>query len=155
VLGVPAVDDVMTTEGSPEAPPLESPVASWRMMVRSSSALAVGQAVAGWPVSPAAIWMTRRLTFDGFGVVSLGTNLVLWFGLVVNSSHAIGLCGAARTPERFKAMACQHMVPSAPCELRMAPIGSGRSRKRVIRGHSGTVATGPAVSRWGAGIERA
>lgn len=74
-------------------------------MIRSFGVLAVGEGIARLLSFLAIIWMTRRLSLDGFGLVALGGNLVVWFAIIVNSStERIGLRDASRAPERFKAI---------------------------------------------------
>src|SRR5207244_10107995 len=85
-----------------QPPPVESPLATWRTMIGNFGLLAVSEALARVMSFAAVIWMTHRLSLSGFGVVSLGTNLMLWFGMIANASRAIGLRDTARTPEQFK-----------------------------------------------------
>src|SRR6266487_5585593 len=80
-------------------------LASFRGMIQSFGVLTLGETGARLLSFVAIIWMTRRLGVDRFGLVALGSNLVLWFGLIVNSStQTIGLRDVARMPERFKAI---------------------------------------------------
>src|SRR6266480_7523605 len=90
------------TDEHVEDRPAESPLGSWRTMIGNLGLLAVSEAVTRAMSFAAVIWMTHRLSLDAFGVVSLGTNLMLWFGMIANASRAIGLRDTARAPERFK-----------------------------------------------------
>ena len=92
----------VTPEEELESKAVESPLASWRTMIGNFGVLAVSEAIARLMSFAAVIWMTHRLSLGGFGVVSLGTNLMLWFGMIANASRAIGLRDTARTPEQFK-----------------------------------------------------
>ena len=54
----------------------------------------------------AVIIMARRLDPDGFGLVTLGATLVIWFGIVVDSgTEVLNVRDIAREPERFKEFA--------------------------------------------------
>jgi O-antigen/teichoic acid export membrane protein len=54
----------------------------------------------------AVILMARRLDPDGFGLVTLGATLVIWFGIVVDSgTEVLNVRDIAREPERFKEIA--------------------------------------------------
>jgi O-antigen/teichoic acid export membrane protein len=92
----------MTTEETVQATPLESPLASWRTVLRSFGLLAASETIARLVSFAAILWMTRKLSLDGFGLVALGGNLVVWFAVIVNSTQSIGLRDAAREPQRFK-----------------------------------------------------
>jgi PST family polysaccharide transporter len=54
----------------------------------------------------AVVVMARRLDPDGFGLVTLGATLVIWFGIVVDSgTEVLNVRDIAREPERFKEIA--------------------------------------------------
>ncbi|MGI8593478.1 MAG: flippase [Solirubrobacteraceae bacterium] len=90
----------------PLTPPPVEPLASWRTLVRSFGALVVGEGFARLFGFVAIVIMARRLDPDGFGLVTLGATLVLWFGIVVDSgTEVLNVRDIARAPERFKEIA--------------------------------------------------
>jgi O-antigen/teichoic acid export membrane protein len=78
-------------------------VSPWRGLVHSFSALAAGETVARVLGLLAVLVMARRLGPGAFGVVVLGTTLVNWFRLVVDSgTEVLGVRDTSREPERFR-----------------------------------------------------
>ena len=90
----------------PLIPPPVEPLASWRNLVRGFGVLVIGEGVARMCGFVAILLMARRLDPDGFGLVTLGATLVLWFGIVVDSgTEVLNIRDIARAPERFKEIA--------------------------------------------------
>jgi O-antigen/teichoic acid export membrane protein len=123
-----------------QATPIESPLASWRTMIRNFGLLAISEGIARLLSFVAIIWMTRKLSVDGFGVVSLGMNLAIWFGMIANSSRTIGLRDAAREPERFKEITepllgvrlAMAVVAMAALAVTAAVVGDSAQDREVI-----------------------
>lgn len=79
---------------------------AWRALVRRFAALASGESAARLIGFVAVILMARRLSPTGFGLVVLGTTLVNWFRIVVDSgTEVIGVRDVARNPRRFREIA--------------------------------------------------
>lgn len=75
-------------------------------MVRNFGTLAVGEAVARLLALVALIVLARRLEPGGFGLITLGTTLVVWFGLLVDSgTEVLNVRDIARRPDRLKEIA--------------------------------------------------
>ena len=90
----------------PLTPPPVEPLASWRALMRSFGMLVLGEGFARAFGFVAVILMARRLDPDGFGLVTLGATLVIWFGIVVDSgTEVLNVRDIAREPERFKEIA--------------------------------------------------
>jgi len=90
---------------SGQTPPLDAG-GQWRLLVRSFATLAVGEAVARAFGLVAVVVLARELEPAGFGIVTLGATLVLWFALVVDSgTEVIGLREVSRAPERLRQLA--------------------------------------------------
>ena len=84
----------------PETGAGESP---WRGLFRSFATLAAGESVARLFGLVAVVLMARRLGPGGFGVAVLGTTLVTWFRLVVDSgTEVLSVRETSRTPDRFR-----------------------------------------------------
>ena len=93
------------SEVSADTPPPE-PLGSWRTLVRSFSALAVGEGVARLLGLGAVLWTARRLEPAGFGLITLGATLVAWFSLVVDSgTEVLKTRDISRHPNRFREIA--------------------------------------------------
>jgi O-antigen/teichoic acid export membrane protein len=93
------------SEAEAQAPALE-PSGSWPGLVRSFGALAIGEGIARVLSFVALIVLARRLGPNGFGLVTLGTTLVVWFSLVVDSgTEMLNLREISRHPSRFRAIA--------------------------------------------------
>jgi O-antigen/teichoic acid export membrane protein len=93
------------TEGPLETPVLE-PIGNWRTLVRSFGALLVGEGFARAFGLVAVIVIARRLEPGGFGLVTLGATLVIWFGLIVDSgTETLNVRDIARRPDRLKQIA--------------------------------------------------
>jgi O-antigen/teichoic acid export membrane protein len=74
--------------------------------MRSFGWLVLGEGFARLFGFVAVILMARRLDPDGFGLVTLGATLVIWFGIVVDSgTEVLNVRDIAREPERFKEIA--------------------------------------------------
>src|SRR4051794_12915519 len=81
------------------------PAGSWRVFTRSFATLAAGEAVARVLGTVAVVLRARRLEPAGFGLVTLGTTLVLWFGMLVDSgTEVLSIREVARSPGRFRAI---------------------------------------------------
>lgn len=86
--------------------PLVEHLSSWRALVRRFGALAVGEVLAQLCGFVAIIVMARRLDPHGFGLVTLGTTLVVWFGLIADSgTEVLNIRDISRRPEHFKRLA--------------------------------------------------
>jgi O-antigen/teichoic acid export membrane protein len=95
----------VSTETEAATPPLEE-VAGWRVLVRSFSTLAAGEAFARVAGLAAVLLLARRLGPAGFGVVTLGLTLIGWFGLVVDSgTELLNVREVARRPDQFREIA--------------------------------------------------
>jgi O-antigen/teichoic acid export membrane protein len=82
------------------------PLSSWQTLLKSFGTLAIGEAVARLFGFVAVIVMARRLGPDTFGLITLGTTLVLWFGIVVDSgTEILNVRDIARRPDRFREIA--------------------------------------------------
>lgn len=81
-------------------------LASWGGLVRNFSSLAGGETVARAFGLIAVVVMTRKLGPSAFGLVTLGTTLVLWFQLIVNAgTETLNVRDIAREPARFREFA--------------------------------------------------
>src|SRR5215210_6420896 len=86
--------------------PLVEHLSSWRALVRCFGALAIGEVLAQLCGFVAIIVMARRLDPHGFGLVTLGTTLVVWFGLIADSgTEVLNIRDISRRPEHFKRLA--------------------------------------------------
>ncbi len=86
--------------------PLVEHLSSWRALVRRFGALAVGEGLAQLCGFVAIIVMARRLDPHGFGLVTLGTTLVVWFGLIADSgTEVLNIRDISRRPDHFKKLA--------------------------------------------------
>jgi O-antigen/teichoic acid export membrane protein len=95
----------VSTETQAATPPLEE-VGSWRVLVRSFSTLAVGEALARVAGLAAVLLLARRLGPAGFGLITLGLTLIGWFGLVVDSgTELLNVREVARRPDQFRQIA--------------------------------------------------
>jgi O-antigen/teichoic acid export membrane protein len=93
------------SEAEAQAPALE-PSGSWAGLIRNFGALAVGEGLARLLSFVALIVLARRLGPSGFGLVTLGATLVVWFSLVVDSgTEVLQLREISRQPNRFRAIA--------------------------------------------------
>ncbi len=82
------------------------PLASWRTLVRSFGALATGEAIARVFGLLTLLVLTRELGPGGFGLVTIGTSLVICFSLVVDAgTEVLNLRDMARDPGRFRELA--------------------------------------------------
>jgi O-antigen/teichoic acid export membrane protein len=90
----------------PLTPPPVEPLASWRQLMKSFGWLVLGEGFARLFGFVAVVLMARRLDPDGFGLVTLGATLVIWFGIVVDSgTEVLNVRDIARRPDRFKEIA--------------------------------------------------
>ena len=81
-------------------------VSSWRSLLGSFVQLSVGELVARMAGLVALVALTRRLGPAAFGVVTLGTSLVLWLKLVVDSgTETLNIRDISRQPHRFAEIA--------------------------------------------------
>lgn len=81
-------------------------VSSWRSLLGSFVQLSLGEAVARIAGLIALVAMTRRLGPAAFGVVALGTSLVLWLKLIVDAgTETLNLREISRHPHRFTEIA--------------------------------------------------
>lgn len=95
----------IASETEAATPPLEE-VGGWRVLVRSFSTLAAGEAIARVAGLAAVLLLARRLGPAGFGVVTLGLTLIGWFGLVVDSgTELLNVREVARRPDQFREIA--------------------------------------------------
>lgn len=95
----------VATETEASTPPLEE-VRGWRVLVRSFSTLAAGEAAARLVGLAAVLLLARRLGPAGFGVITLGLTMVGWFGLVVDSgTELLNVREVARRPDEFREIA--------------------------------------------------
>jgi len=86
--------------------PLVEHLSSWRALVRRFGALAVGEGFAQLCGFVAIIVMARRLDPHGFGLITLGTTLVVWFGLIADSgTEVLNIRDISRRPDHFKKLA--------------------------------------------------
>jgi stage V sporulation protein B len=84
----------------PQHRSLESP---WRALLRSFATLAAGESAARLLGFAAVVVMARRLGPTGFGVAVVGTTLVNWFRIIVDSgTEILGVRDTSRTPHRFR-----------------------------------------------------
>jgi O-antigen/teichoic acid export membrane protein len=75
----------------------------WRRLLKSFSALAAGEGAARLIGFIAVVLLARRLNPVAFGLVVVGTTLVNWFRIVVDSgTEVIGVRDVARDPRRFR-----------------------------------------------------
>lgn len=76
---------------------------SWRRMMRSFLALAMGEGGARALGFVAVILLARHLGPGGFGLITLGVSLVGWFALVVDSgTETLNVREISRNPGRFR-----------------------------------------------------
>ncbi len=86
--------------------PLVEHLSSWRALVHRFGALAIGEVLAQLCGFVAIIVMARRLDPHGFGLVTLGTTLVVWFGLIADSgTEVLNIRDISRRPDHFKRLA--------------------------------------------------
>jgi O-antigen/teichoic acid export membrane protein len=86
--------------------PLLEPLHSWRGLVRRFGVLAVGEGFAQLCGFVAVIIMARKLDPHGFGLVTLGTTLVVWFALFADSgTEVLNIRDISRRPDHFKRLA--------------------------------------------------
>jgi O-antigen/teichoic acid export membrane protein len=86
--------------------PLVERLGTWRALVRRFGVLAVGQVLAQVLGFVAIIVMARRLGPHGFGLVTLGTTLVVWFGVIADAgTEVLNIRDISRRPEHFKRLA--------------------------------------------------
>lgn len=86
--------------------PLLEPLHGWRGLVRRFGVLAVGEGVAQLCGFVAVIIMARKLDPHGFGLVTLGTTLVMWFALFADSgTEVLNIRDISRRPDHFKRLA--------------------------------------------------
>jgi O-antigen/teichoic acid export membrane protein len=79
---------------------------AWRILMRRFVALAGGESGARLLGFVAVTFMARRLSPEGFGLVVLGTTLVTWFRIVMDSgTEVLGVRDVARDPRRFREIA--------------------------------------------------
>jgi O-antigen/teichoic acid export membrane protein len=78
-------------------------VPAWRALLRRFATLAAGEGATRLVGFVAVVVMARRLSPGAFGLVVLGTTLVNWFRIVVDSgTEVIGVRDVARAPQRFR-----------------------------------------------------
>jgi PST family polysaccharide transporter len=78
----------------------------WHSLLRSFSALAAGEIAARLFGFVAVIFLARRLSPGGFGLVVVGMTLVNWFRIVVDSgTEVLGVRDVARRPRLFRQIA--------------------------------------------------
>lgn len=78
-------------------------VGTWSALLRMFGMLATGEAIARLFSFVAVVALARRLGPEGFGLVTLGATLVIWFALVVDSgTEVIGIRDVSRRPELFR-----------------------------------------------------
>jgi O-antigen/teichoic acid export membrane protein len=70
------------------SPPIE-PLGAWRTLVRNFSTLAIGEGLARVLGLVAVLFLARRLEPPGFGLVTLGATIVVWFSLIVDSGTEV------------------------------------------------------------------
>jgi O-antigen/teichoic acid export membrane protein len=133
--------------------PLLEPLHGWRGLVRRFGVLAVGEGVAQLCGFVAVIIMARKLDPHGFGLVTLGTTLVMWFALFADSGTevlnirdislsviAIALLGVAaifasdRTSDRYVLWLFALCLPMLALNLRWMVLGV-RGAKSVALGN--------------------
>lgn len=79
---------------------------SWRALRARFATLAVGESIASLFGLLAIVLLARRLGPDGFGLFALGTTLVAWFALVVDSgTEFLNIRDISRRPDRFREIA--------------------------------------------------
>jgi polysaccharide transporter, PST family len=82
----------------------------WRMILRRSAALLVGEGAARMLGFVAFLLLARRLGPGGFGIVTLGVTLVGWFSYISDSgTEILNVREVARRPDRFKYIA-EHVL---------------------------------------------
>jgi O-antigen/teichoic acid export membrane protein len=82
----------------------------WRMLLRRSAALIVGEGAARMLGFVAFLLLARRLGPGGFGIVTLGVTLVGWFSYISDSgTEILNVREVARRPDRFKHIA-EHVL---------------------------------------------
>ena len=97
--------DAGDAESSARPPEIATP-SSWRALLRSFVQLSVGEIVARLAGLVAVIALTRRLGPESFGLVTLGTALVLWLKLIVDSgTETLNVREISRRPDRFAEIA--------------------------------------------------
>ena len=81
-------------------------IGTWRALVRSFAALAVGDVAARLPGIAAILLLARRLEPGGFGMAMIGVTLIFWFSLVVDAgTETISTRDISRRPERLREIA--------------------------------------------------
>lgn len=86
-------------------PPAIDAAGTWARLVRNFGTLVLGEAGARLLSFGALIWMARELGPDGFGLVTLGTTLVVWFTLVADAgTEVLSIRDVSRRPERFRSI---------------------------------------------------
>jgi O-antigen/teichoic acid export membrane protein len=77
--------------------------AAWRSLLRSFGTLAAGESAARVVGLLAVIVMARRLGPGAFGVAIVGTTLIAWFRLVVDSgTEVVAVRDTSRNPDSFR-----------------------------------------------------
>lgn len=86
--------------------PTPPALGSWRGLMRNAGALGIGEVLARLLGVVAVVTMARRLTPEGFGIVTLGTTFVIWFSLVVDAgTEVLNVREIARRPDRLRELA--------------------------------------------------
>lgn len=82
----------------------------WRMILRRSAALMVGEGAARVVGFVIVLLLARRLGPGGFGTVTVGLTLVAWFTFLADSgTEVLNVREIARRPQRFKEIA-EHVL---------------------------------------------
>jgi O-antigen/teichoic acid export membrane protein len=82
----------------------------WRMLLRRSAALIVGEGMARVIGFVAFLLLARRLGPGGFGIITLGLTLVGWFAYISDcGTEILNVREIARRPDRFKHIA-EHVL---------------------------------------------
>lgn len=78
---------------------------SWRGLIRSSANLVLGEVVARGLGLCAVVVIARSLDPGGFGLVTLGATLVMWFSLLADSgTELLSIREVARAPEQLRSI---------------------------------------------------
>jgi O-antigen/teichoic acid export membrane protein len=86
--------------------PAPLPLTGTRSLLTSFGALASGETVARLLGGVAVIVMTRVLTPDGFGLVTLGTALVMGFAMIAGAgTEMLNVSDVSRDPQRLRKIA--------------------------------------------------
>jgi PST family polysaccharide transporter len=89
-----------------EAPTRHSARTGWRMLVRSFLTLLAGEGAARVLGLATVLLLARRLGPGGFGLVTFGTALVAWFGVVADAGTTLVTTrDIAREPRQFRSIA--------------------------------------------------